>query len=402
MTGPTKPTKATASLPRGGKSLVDFPDIMNAWDATRNDEDPKLLHPGTPKKAYWICENGHSYKRKIRSQTIDGLSCPTCNSFGFHYPELIDSWHPKNKKLPFEVSKASGHKVWWRCEHDHEWQSVVASRSKHGCPYCAGQKVTLENSFSNKKPDLAQYWDKRRNEVLPNEVAWQTNKQFWFICEHGHEFSATLNNISNGKWCPYCSGQKVGYGNSLQDVNPKLAAEWNQEKNKNKASEVRPGSNKKAWWICSEGHEWEATISSRNSGNGCPYCSNKLVGYGNSLGDLYPNLIDEIDRSKSDVDPYALGAYTDTSVWWICKRGHSWKAPVRRRTSEGSGCRYCTAQTSSPEIRLFTELKALFPDAKGREKVNGFEVDVIIPSLGLGIEYDGSYFHGNNQESDQR
>lgn len=402
MADSIKQNKAQGKIPRGGKRLVDLPEIMKAWDASRNDDDPKSLHPGTPKKAYWICEHGHSYKRSIRSQTINGLSCPTCNSFGFHYPELIDSWHSNNTQSPYEVAKKSNQKVWWRCNKKHEWQSVVYSRTKHGCPYCAGLKVTPKNSFSNKKPELAQFWDIRKNEVQPNEVAWQSNKRFWFICEHDHEFSAKLNNISNGKWCPYCSGQKVGYGNSLQDINPNLAAEWNQKKNKNKASEVRPGSNKKAWWICSEGHEWEATIASRNAGNGCPFCSNRYVGYGNSLGDMYPHLIEEIDQSRSDIDPFDVGAHSDTLVWWICKRGHSWEAPVRRRTSEGRGCRYCTAQTSSPEIRLFTELKALFSDAKGREKINGFEVDVIIPSLGIGIEYDGSYFHENNQQRDKQ
>ncbi len=33
--------------------------------------------------------------------------------------------------------------------------------------------------------------------------------------------------------CPYCSNHRVGYGNSLADTYPKVAAEWNQEMNGN-------------------------------------------------------------------------------------------------------------------------------------------------------------------------
>ena len=28
----------------------------------------------------------------------------------------------------------------------------------------------------------------------------------------------------------------------------------------------------KVWWRCSRGHEWQATISNRNYGTGCPAC----------------------------------------------------------------------------------------------------------------------------------
>ena len=46
------------------------------------------------------------------------------------------------------------------------------------------------------------------------------------------------------------------------------------EKNVNlKPEDFMPNSNKKVWWKCGKGHEWQAAIYSRNSGRGCPYCS---------------------------------------------------------------------------------------------------------------------------------
>lgn len=56
--------------------------------------------------------------------------------------------------------------------------------------------------------------------------------------------------------------------------NKNLMEEWNWNKNKNfNPNLITNGSNKKVWWICSRGHEWEATINSRTSGRGCRECS---------------------------------------------------------------------------------------------------------------------------------
>ena len=51
--------------------------------------------------------------------------------------------------------------------------------------------------------------------------------------------------------------------------NAQLMTEWNWEKNNE--LEFNPemltlGSNKKAWWKCKKGHEWQAQINSRNKG----------------------------------------------------------------------------------------------------------------------------------------
>ena len=50
-----------------------------------------------------------------------------------------------------------------------------------------------------------------------------------------------------------------------------LMKEWNYEKNGDLKPEIfMPNSNKKVWWKCKEGHEWEAVISSRTAGRNCP------------------------------------------------------------------------------------------------------------------------------------
>ena len=61
--------------------------------------------------------------------------------------------------------------------------------------------------------------------------------------------------------------------NSLFDKAPVLVKEWHPTANGNLTPRnlevVHP---EKVWWICSEGHEWQATIKSRMDQNGCPVC----------------------------------------------------------------------------------------------------------------------------------
>ena len=60
----------------------------------------------------------------------------------------------------------------------------------------------------------------------------------------------------------------------MATVNPKLAAEWHPNKNGDlKPSDIRPHYGKKVWWRCERGHEWQATVDSRSSGRGCPFCN---------------------------------------------------------------------------------------------------------------------------------
>ena len=66
--------------------------------------------------------------------------------------------------------------------------------------------------------------------------------------------------------------------NSLYKMEPELVKEWHPTANGNltprKVNLIYP---KPVWWICSRGHEWEATIKSRIKGIGCPVCKKDWV-----------------------------------------------------------------------------------------------------------------------------
>ena len=194
-------------------------------------------------------------------------------------PEVSNEWnYEKNILLkPEDFSANSNKKVWWKCNKGHEWQARIADRNKgYGCPFCTGRYViTGENDLQTLSPSLASEWNyERNNEIFPTNISPHSHKKVWWKCSKGHEWPAIIKHRYNGSGCPYCSGRYAVNGeNDLQTINPTLAKEWNYEKNDNLLpTDVLPNSTKKVWWRCKHGHEWQATIISRNRGGRCPEC----------------------------------------------------------------------------------------------------------------------------------
>lgn len=133
----------------------------------------------------------------------------------------------------------------------------------------------------------------------------------------------------------------VGF-NDLATVDTELAKQVSPD-SVIKATEVTASSNKKLFWRCSRGHEWEATVNGRSQGKGCPYCSNNkiLVGF-NDLVTTNPELAKQVSpNSKIKATEVTKGS--SKKLLWRCSKGHEWKAIVASR-SQGSGCPYCSVR----------------------------------------------------------
>ena len=138
--------------------------------------------------------------------------------------------------------------------------------------------VDKEKSLAYRFPELAKEWHPVKNGLLKaSDVTSFTTKKVWWLCEKGHEWTATVANRSKGQGCSVCAGKKVlkGY-NDLESQNPILAKEWHPTKNGDLLpSHVTTGSGKRVWWKCQKGHEWLAYINNRNKGSGCPTCADE-------------------------------------------------------------------------------------------------------------------------------
>ncbi len=264
------------------------PVLATEWHYEKNKGlTPIDVTASSGQKVWWRCNKGHEWQATINSRN-SGTGCPYCsnkyvisgqNDLQTVSPDLAKEWnYKKNDGLtPMDVTPGSNKKVWWKCSKGHEWQASVVNRNKgSACPYCAGQRaLKCENDLQTVNPALAKEWNYEKNTNLtPADVLPNSGKKVWWRCNKGHEWQAVIQNRTNGRGCPYCSGQYVvSNKNDLQTVNPSLASEWNYEKNNGLTPmDVTSNSHNKVWWKCVKGHEWQARIDSRNNGNGCPIC----------------------------------------------------------------------------------------------------------------------------------
>lgn len=222
------------------------------------------------------------------------------------HKELMKEWdYEKNIELgldPEKLTQGSGRKVWWKCRdnNDHIWMAVVNNRIRHnsGCPYCAGRLASKENCLFIINPILSSEWNFTKNEILtPNDVTVGSNKKVWWRCGSGHEWKSNITSRNKGNGCPYCDGKKVNEENCLAINFPDLVKEWHFIKNSNLTPyNVVPGSDKKVWWVCKNGHEWQSNICNRKNGSRCPVCSIENRS-GENHPNYNPNLTDE-DREN--------------------------------------------------------------------------------------------------------
>ncbi len=252
-------------------------------------------------------------------------------------------------------------------------------------------------------PAISKEWHPTKNGgVSPYNVSYGSGKRMWWLCKNGHEWEAYINNRVRGAGCPYCAGRYADKNNNLSKSCPYISKEWNYKRNKNKLPEnILPGSHYKAWWICKRGHEWQATVKNRVLGRGCPYCAKKLPTQLDNLAVLFPEIAEQWHNEKNTgFSPEDFRAKSNKKFWWRCSHGHEWQARIQDRT-RGNSCPFCSSQTSQLEIRIYCELKTLFPNIVWRGKVEGNEIDIFMEEEGIGIEVDGYYWHRTRQKSEQ-
>ena len=318
------------------------------------------------------------------------------------------NWERNTDVTPSQVTIGSHKKVWWKCNRGHEWQATIKDRNNgRGCPYCAGKKILKGyNDLQTINPDLAKEWNYEKNDSLtPVDITPGSNKKVWWKCQKGHEWQAAIKSRNNGIGCPFCAGQQVLIGyNDLQTVNPTLAKEWNYDKNDSLTPvNVTANSGQKIWWKCQKGHEWQAVVSDRNNGKGCPYCSGRYAVTGkNDLQAINPTLAKEWNYEKNNgLTPEDVMPNSGQKVWWKCNKGHEWQAKICNRNL-GNGCPVCGSErrTSFPEYAIVYYLNKYGLEVIHSYREKGYELDVYIPTKKIAIEYDGGIWHKNRTKKD--
>lgn len=378
------------------KSLATFcletghEELLRQWEQERNAPlTPEAISYGSKRKVWWHCSRGHSWQAPPYARTGGETGCPYCagrlpipgeTDLGTVFPNLAQEWHPtKNGSLtPQQVLPGSYLHVWWRCSNGHEWMAQIKSRvSGCGCPLCAHKTVQPgKTDLATVNPTVAAQWHPTKNGALtPRDVLPGTSRRVWWLCEKGHSWQAAVSSRAlGGSKCPYCTGRKVRPGeNDLATAFPEIAAQWHPTKNGSLTpQQVTPNSNRKVWWICPLGHEYQSWIPGRTrQGGGCPYCAGKKVLPGfNDLATRVPEIAAQWHPTLNGaLTPSMVSPGSHRKVWWICPEGHVWKAVIHSRAgSQKSGCPVCAGRIRQKKGEIYAKTAANIED---RMRVSG-------------------------------
>lgn len=195
--------------------IMVIKDVLDEWDYEHNGYPDGYLDSSN-KNVWWICRNDKSHRWRATVNNRKKSKCPFCsgkrvtekNSL-YQHKGIVNEIHPsKNSDCnPRKIAQFSHKKLWWVCEHGHEWKAEVAARvSGQGCPFCSGKKPTSTNNLSIIFPEIVKEWSSK-NDNLPSDFLPFSKVKVWWICENGHEWKARISDRTlSGSGCHECSG----------------------------------------------------------------------------------------------------------------------------------------------------------------------------------------------------
>jgi hypothetical protein len=367
----------------GRVTLVGFndltttnPELISEWHPTKNEGFlPTQATKGSHRKVWWQDQYGHEWISNITNR-VHGNGCPVCanlkilvgfNDLATTQPLLAAEWHPtKNYPLtPQDITQGVSKAVWWLCSSGHEYRTAPSNRKDgDNCPFCSNRQLLLGfNDLATTHPKLATQWHPTKNGTLkPSQITLHKHVTVWWLCDKGHTSKTATAAGRFNYGCPYCSGRFAIEGETdLLSQNPDVAQQLHPVKNGDLLpSQVTEQSNKRAWWLCSLGHEWNTTIGDRYRGQGCPFCSSHqiLVGY-NDFASTYPEMARQWHPVKNgDLTSQQVTRGNDKNVWWLGLCKHEWQASVHTRL-KGVGCPFCANYTA---LAGFNDLATVKPE----------------------------------------
>lgn len=338
-----------------GRKLNERKDIAALWHPELNvDHDFSLIALNSNHKFWWLGECGHEWQRAASDMNRKTTACPYCsgksvlegfNDLATTHPQIAAQWHPeKNNVLRPEVIMSGSHsKAWWLGECGHSWEAKIENRTRsgHGCPYCAGQKVLQGfNDLTTTHPEIASVWHPTKNESAPTQFTAGSHQKVWWLGSCGHEWDMQIQNHALQKQgCPYCANRKVLPGfNDIKTTAPKLSVDLHHTLNADTdTSALMKSSGKKVWWQCpkDESHVWYMRVNDRYSNKqNCPVCAaaNYVSRAEEDLSSFLSTFVTVEKSHRKIIHPYEIDIYIPSKQIGIEFNGLYWHSELKGKT----------------------------------------------------------------------
>ena len=237
--------------------------------------------------------------------------------------------------------------------------------------------------FSKKGIRLIRIKESEENKVVSDVIFFKNNATYsnlpWAIKEVfsllNKEKDVPSIDLARDRGKIYKQYISIVKKNSLAEKYPEIAKEWHPEKNGATPDMFSFASNKAAFWVCPKGHEYEALISSRTRGHGCPYCAGRKVLKGfNDLLAKAPAIAQEWHPTMNgDLLPSDVTWKSSKKVWWLCEKGHSWPAIISNRVRLGRACPECAKKKYGHNHKrvICVETGKVYPSIASAKRATG-------------------------------
>lgn len=267
-----------------------YPEYASQWDYTLNDRHPEEFTERHGYLAYWKCENGHGWRRKINARIQDKSGCPECAQY-------------RRTSFPEQAM------VYYL---EHHGFNVESRNSELGCEADAllpelKTVVEYDGIYFHKK--------KTNKDAKKDSIFLSAGYRIIRIREKGlPDDPNAINIFTDGSFESLdmaLKGLLITLGTKNVDINV-------------------------------------------NRDYGIIYKRFLLTDNENSIERKYPHLLADWDyEANGETLPGMVSGGSHTLINWKCHVcGHKWIAPADRRAKAGSGCKMCAYNRPTSDIKV--------------------------------------------------
>jgi hypothetical protein len=144
---------------------------------------------------------------------------------------------------------------------------------------------------------------------------------------------------------------------------------------------------------------FKQTPASHKSGRGCPVCVLGVRGKSNL------KTIEDVEKRAKEIGfnyDFSKSVYITCKddIEIVCDKGHIFFQSPDELLNAKHGCKGCSKskQTSKGEKELFNFISQFYKCEENNRKIlGGKELDIYVPSIKVGVEYNGLYWHSNDR-----
>ena len=331
-------------------------------------------------------EKSRKAKRNTTEEFIEKAKKVHGNKYDYSKVEYIDKLTPVIIICPI---------------HGEFTQTPDTHLNGSGCQKCgvekskqtvASQKLTTEKFIEKARKIHGDKYDYSKVEYVNSHTPVK------IICKIHGEFEQSPTNHLCGKGCPICGGKNMTTEKFIEKARLIHGDKYDYSK-------VNYVNNRtKVCIICPEHGEFWQTPNSHLSGKGCLRCG--VLKQTEKRTDDYQNFVEKSRMVHGDKYDYSnveyINAHVPVSI--MCKK-HGIFKQIPYVHLAGCGCQLCNNGISRPEKEITDFICNLIGESNvitnTRKFLDGQEIDIYLPQLKIGIEYDGLYWHSEANEKDK-